>query len=80
MSKIAKMMREISARNEAAHRALFAPGVVASHEIITARMERWSVLQMIEQGVDPEIIVAAWDAQVDKVTKTNKAINALQNK
>ena len=39
-SEVAKIQKDIDLQLEAAKRALIAPAVVASHQFITARMER----------------------------------------
>ncbi len=57
-SDIARLRRRIALEEEAAQRGLTGLAIVASHEIITARMERGAerILQLIEEGKHTEAV------------------------
>jgi hypothetical protein len=57
-SDIARLRRRIALEEEAAQRGLTGLAIVASHEIITARMERGAerILQLIEEGKHAEAV------------------------
>jgi hypothetical protein len=56
-SEIAYLCQRIELQEEAAIRGLYGPAIVASHESITARMERAAehLLQLIEAGKHEEV-------------------------
>ena len=57
-SDIARLRRRIALEEEAARLGLTGLAIVASHEIITARMERGAerILQLIEEGKQAEAV------------------------
>jgi uncharacterized protein YprB with RNaseH-like and TPR domain len=57
-SDIARLRRRIALEEEAARLGLTGLAIVASHEIITARMERGAerILQLIEEGKHAEAV------------------------
>jgi hypothetical protein len=57
-SEIACLLQRIELKEEAAQRGLYGLAIVASHELITARMERGAerILQLITEGKHDEAV------------------------
>ncbi len=71
-SEVARFRQEQALRDEAAQRGLSGLAIVASHEIITARMERGAerILQLIKEGKHEEaqalMEAEAWGAEQEE--------------
>jgi hypothetical protein len=71
-SEIACLLQQIELEEEAAQRGLYGFAVVASHEIITARMERGAerILQLITEGKHDEAVALmnteSWGIEVEE--------------
>ncbi len=58
ISEVAYFRQQQALREEAARRGLYGLAIVASHELITARMERGAerILQLVQEGKHAEAI------------------------
>ena len=58
MSEIRRLMRQITVESDAAQQGLTGLAIVASHELITARMERGAerILQLLQVGKQEEAL------------------------
>lgn len=71
-SEIACLLQRIELEEEAARRGLYGFAVVASHEIITARMERGAerILRLITEGKHDEAVALmnteSWGVEVEE--------------
>jgi hypothetical protein len=71
-SEIACLLQRIELEEEAARRGLYGFAVVASHEIITARMERGAehILRLITEGKHDEAVALmnteTWGVEVEE--------------
>jgi hypothetical protein len=71
-SEIACLFQRIELEEEAARRGLYGFAVVASHEIITARMERGAerILRLITEGKHDEAVALmnteSWGIEVEE--------------
>ena len=71
-SEIACLLQRIELEEEAARRGLYGFAVVASHEIITARMERGAerILRLITEGRHDEAVALMntemWGVEVEE--------------
>ncbi len=71
-SEIACLLQRIELEEEAAQRGLYGFAVVASHEIITARMERGAerILRLITEGKHDEAVALmnteTWGVEVEE--------------
>ena len=71
-SEIACLLQRIELEEEAAQRGLYGLAIVASHELITARMERGAerILQLIEEGKQAEAVALmnteTWGVEVEE--------------
>ncbi len=71
-SEIACLLQRIELEEEAAQRGLYGFAVIASHEIITARMERGAerILRLITEGKHDEAVALmnteTWGVEVEE--------------
>ncbi len=71
-SDVARLRRRIAMEEEAARRGLYGLAVVASHEMITARMERGAehILRLITEGKQDEAVALmnteSWGIEVEE--------------
>ena len=71
-SEVAQLMRQIDLEYQAAQRGLYGFAVVASHELITARMERGAerILRLITEGKHDEAVALmnteTWGVEVEE--------------
>jgi hypothetical protein len=67
-SSVSRLMKQFREEEEAAQRGLYGFAQTAQHEMITARMERWGILQeqlteLVGKDVADKMIVEAMGAE-----------------